>query len=135
MYYYTRVKIQWNRIKSIVSVPAQELMLAYQGLLISCQYYEARELMIFTCISVNKDFLLTQFLLRSSPCSIMLSFSSENTFSVRCYLPKSKVAVVTGAVLLPHAVMCCRVKWCWYPGTLSSRLTSVDSTSGGRTVS
>ena len=57
-----------------------------------------------------------------------------NSSKVR--LPKLKVAVVTGAVIRPHGVMMyCRVKLCPYPSTASSKVTSVEVTSGASTVS
>ena len=52
------------------------------------------------------------------------------------FLPKAKVAVVTGAVISPHDVMMyCRVKMCLYPSTASSKVMSLEVTSGVRTVS
>ena len=52
------------------------------------------------------------------------------------FLPKAKVAVVAGAVMSPHEVMMyCRVKLCPYPSTASSKVMSVEATSGVRTVS
>ena len=49
------------------------------------------------------------------------------------FLPKAKVAVVTGAS--HEAIMYCRVKLCPYPSTASSKVMSVEVTSGVRTVS